>query len=208
MSRSVPLAAPLAVPLSVAMREGSRAEHESAEASPFLTDLLAGRVPPSRYAGYLARLRVVYAALESTGRAHREDPWVAAVHDPALDRLDAIDADLAHWGDPGPVESPAAAEHARRIRDASGPAYVAHHYTRYLGDLSGGQAIGRTLDQLLGPGGTRFFAFDVGRVKPYKDAYRARLDALGATPAEVDLVVQEVRLAFRLTQALLAESTP
>lgn len=79
---------------SAAMRDGSRAEHEAAEASPFLTDLLEGRVGPSRYAGYLARLRVVYAALEEVGRAHRDDPWVAAV------------------------------TYAERVRGASGPAYA------------------------------------------------------------------------------------
>ena len=193
--------------ISAAMRDGSRAEHEEAEASPFLAELMDGHVGPSRYAGYLARLRVVYAALEEVGRAHRDDPWVVAVHDPALERLEAIDADLAHWGGGlGAVESPAAATYAARIRASRGEAYAAHHYTRYLGDLSGGQAIGRTLDRHLGPGGTQFFAFEVGRVKPYKDAYRARLDALDATPAQVGRAVEEVRLSFVLSQALLAES--
>ena len=194
--------------LSAAMREGSLAEHEAAEASPFLTDLLAGRVGPSGYAGYLARLRIVYAALEEVGRAHRDDPWVAAVHDPRLERLEALDADLAHWGGDGAADSPVASAYAERLHATArwGGAFVAHHYTRYLGDLSGGRTIARAVERTLGPGGTAFFDFPgIGRVKPYKDGYRARLDALDPTPAERARVVEEVQEAFRLNRALLAE---
>jgi heme oxygenase len=85
---------------------------------------------------------------------------------------------------------------------------VAHHYTRYLGDLSGGQAIGRILDREfeLDGAGIAFYAFEaIPKPKPYKDAYRARLDALGLGPAEVRRVVDEVRVAFTLNQALFTE---
>jgi heme oxygenase (biliverdin-producing, ferredoxin) len=201
------------VSLSTAMREGSQAEHRAAEDSPFLAELLGGRVDEAGYTAYLRRLRVVYAALEDAGRDHRGDPMVDAVHDADLERLDALDADLDHWA-PGAehdVDSPAAAAYADRIRAAAdewGGLYVAHHYTRYLGDLSGGQAIGRILDRdfALDGAGTAFYAFPaVPKPKPYKDAYRARLDALGATPGETDRIVAEVQSAFRLNRAVFAE---
>src|SRR6478609_2788584 len=83
--------------LSEALREGSAAEHSAAEASPFVSDLLAGRATSRQYAGYLLRLRVVYAALEAAVDAHRDHPVVAAVHDEALHRTAALDEDLAHW---------------------------------------------------------------------------------------------------------------
>lgn len=195
------------------MREGSRVEHEAAEGSTFVTGLLAGRVDREGYATYLRRLRAVYAAMESVGRAHVTDPWVAAVHDPALERRQAIDADLALWSPAGPLEerTPAVAAYVDRLETSAawGGLFVAHHYTRYLGDLSGGQAIGRTLRRtfdLDGPDGTRFYAFTgIPRVKPYKDAYRARLDALPADGEQVARVVEEVRVAFRLNRALLGE---
>lgn len=201
------------MPLSVAVREGSRVDHEAAEGSAFVTGLLAGRVDREGYATYLRRLRAVYAAMESLGRAHRSDPWVAAVHDPALERLDAIDADLAFWSPAGPADerTPAVTAYVDRLAATTtwGGLFVAHHYTRYLGDLSGGQAIGRTLRgtfDLTGADGTRFYAFpDIPRVKPYKDAYRARLDALKADDEQVSRVVAEVRVAFRLNRALLDE---
>lgn len=201
------------MPLSVAVREGSRVDHEAAEGSAFVTGLLAGRVDREGYATYLRRLRAVYAAMESVGRAHRSDPWVAAVHDPALERLDAIDADLAVWSPAGPADerTPAVTAYVERLEATSdwGGLFVAHHYTRYLGDLSGGQAIGRTLRgafDLTGVEGTRFYAFPaIPRVKPYKDAYRARLDALAADDEQVSRVVAEVRVAFRLNRALLDE---
>ena len=83
--------------VSAAMREGSMAEHQAAEDSAFMSELLGGRVNERGYADYLLRLRVVYAAMEEIVRAHRADPAVAAVFDTALERLAAIDADLDHW---------------------------------------------------------------------------------------------------------------
>lgn len=204
---------PLTPSLSTAMREGSRAEHEEAEGSAFMAALLDGVLRPGAYADLLVRLRAVYAALEVAVRDRARDPLVAAVHDPALERLTAIDADLAHWM-PGTasydVDSPAAATYVERIRraDWSG-ALVAHHYTRYLGDLSGGQAIGRVLSRtydLADGGGIAFYDFPaIPKPKPYKDRYRARLDALGLPAADIDRVVDEVKVAFRLNQALFAE---
>jgi len=205
--------------LSVAMREGSQAEHQAAEDSAFMSELLGGRVNEQGYADYLLRLRQVYAVMEEVVRAHLDEPAVAAVHDTALERLAAIDADLDHWA-PGAehaVNSPAADAYCARLRAAATewPALlVAHHYTRYLGDLSGGQAIGRILDRAfeLDGAGIAFYDFpEIEKPKVYKDGYRARLDALDLTDAEQERVVEEVKAAFRLNRALfgeLAESLP
>jgi heme oxygenase (biliverdin-producing, ferredoxin) len=206
----------LDAPLSLAMRDGSKTEHEAAEGSTFMSELLAGRIDEAGYAAYLLRLRLVYEALEAAGRSHHDDPLVGAVHDQDLERLAALDDDLDHWlsmaGTPGDrrVDSPAASAYAARIAATAewGGLYVAHHYTRYLGDLSGGQAIGRILDREFGleGRGTAFYSFPaVPKPKPYKDAYRARLDALGATPEEKARIVSEVQVAFRLNRAVFAE---
>ena len=61
-------------PLSVAMKEGSTTEHDAAEHSSFVSELLGGRVNERGYTDYLLRLRVVYAALEEAVRARRGDP--------------------------------------------------------------------------------------------------------------------------------------
>ena len=55
--------------LTLALREGTRAEHEAAERSPWVAALLAGEVDAAGYAAYLRRLRPVYAALEEVGPA-------------------------------------------------------------------------------------------------------------------------------------------
>jgi len=198
--------------LSTAMREGSMAEHEAAEHSSFMSELMGGHLVEQAYADYLLRYRDVYDALETAVRSRLDDPAVAAVHDTALERLAAIDADLDHWapGVPRTTDSPAAAAYRARLEAATAwaPALVAHHYTRYLGDLSGGQAIGRILDRTyeLGGAGVAFYAFaEIPKPKPYKDAYRARLDALDLTPADKQRVVEEVKVAFRLNQAVFTE---
>lgn len=206
-----------AVRLSVQMKEGSRIEHEQAENSTFMAELLDGHINAAGYIAYLQRLRIVYAALERATRDLADDPFVSRVYDPALERVATIDADLADWSRIGgvavePVGSPAAEAYVERIVDGAvwGGNIVAHHYTRYLGDLSGGQAIGRILDRSfeLGGAGISMYAFDLNAaVKPYKDTYRSNLDAIGDAMSEGDRarVVDEVRAAFRLNHDLFTE---
>ena len=201
--------------LSAAMKKGSAVEHQQAEDSTFMAALLDGRQDAAGYVAYLRRLRTVYAALESTARDLESDDLAGPLVDHALDRLASIDADLAHWAPEGvdaDEHSPAADAYAARIAESAawGGAYVAHHYTRYLGDLSGGQAIGRILDRSFGLDGQGIALYrfeEIPAVKPYKDGYRARLDALGErlTPAERERLVEEVRIAFGLNQAMFEE---
>ena len=195
--------------LSAAMRTASQEEHDAAERSPFISELLRGGLGKDAYVAYLARLRPIYAALEEAIRRHRDDAVMAAFYDPALERLPAIDADLHCWSDnwPRSIDSPAAGSYCRRLESIdNGPALLAHHYTRYLGDLSGGQAIGRILDRVfkLGGVGLAFYAFPI-QPKGYKDDYRARLDTLTLQTEQVEIVLSEVKFAFRLNQALLDE---
>lgn len=194
--------------LSAQMREGSQAEHTAAETSSFMAALLAGEVNEAGYTAYLARLHPVYQALESAGWAGH--PVAGGLVDPALERLATLEEDLAFWAPDGlpAIDSPAADAYAARISAVGATGYVAHHYTRYLGDLSGGQAIGRILDRSFGLGGQglAFYRFDaIAKPKLYKDAYRAKLDALPLSSAEREAVVDEVRVAFRLNQALFEE---
>ncbi|KAA1422415.1 biliverdin-producing heme oxygenase [Mumia zhuanghuii] len=199
--------------LSALMREGSRAEHTSAENSTFMTDLLDGRSSVERYTVFLRQLAVVYAALESVGDALATDPVGSAVVDAALLRSAAIEADMVFLsGDDWreiPV-GPAATAYAARVTETGDDPvrFLAHHYTRYLGDLSGGQAIGRILQReyAMAPEGVTFYDFPlVPKPKLFKDGYRARLDALPLDDVAKQRVVDEVKVAFALNEALFAE---
>jgi heme oxygenase (biliverdin-producing, ferredoxin) len=216
--------------LAALLREGSRHEHRSAEGQAFVGALLAGRVSASGYLAFLTRLAAVYNALESVGAALAEDAYAGAVVDPALHRAAALRDDLGFWwraaghdaadldvdGEVGRVaeSSPASTAYVDRVLASAqwGGLYVAHHYTRYLGDLSGGQAMGRALTRtfdLPEREGVRFFSFtDIPRVKPYKDGYRARLDALPVDDEGRDRMLAEVKVAFALNEALFAELQP
>ena len=105
---------------------------------------------------------------------------------------------------------PATERYVARLREVgtSLPAYAAHAYTRYLGDLSGGQIIKRMMERHygLGPDGLAFYTFDeIPKSKPFKDVYRERLDALDLTDAQLAETVAEAKRAFRLNSALFAE---
>lgn len=199
--------------LSTLMRDGSRAEHTSAESSTFMTELLEGRSSVETYTVFLRQLAAVYEALETVGRELATDPVASAVVDEAVMRGEAIDTDMRFlageaWRDL-PV-GPAAVAYVERIHETRDDAerYLAHHYTRYLGDLSGGQAIGRILERQYGltEGGTAFYEFPaVPKPKLYKDAYRAGLDALPLDAEAKQRVVAEVKVAFALNEALFAE---
>lgn len=199
--------------LAAQMREGSQAEHQDAEGSSFMAALLDGKIQPAGYAVYLSMLQPIYAALESAAESLADDPIASAVIDPALYRHNAITRDLDHWAPQAvpAMASKAVDDYVNRINQTvqRPEFYLAHHYTRYLGDLSGGQAIGRVLSRTYGlesSAGVEFYEFTaIPKPKPYKDAYRARLDALLLSEEQQAQIVAEVREVFNLNGAIFQE---
>jgi len=207
-------------PFSAVLRAASQDRHTEAETSSFMADLVGGRLDRAAFARYTEQLWFVYRALEAGAALLAADPVAGPFLRPALLRVPALEDDLRHLLGPGWRERatalPATARYARRITEvaADWPAgYVAHHYTRYLGDLSGGQVIRVTAERAYGfaPGGSgvRFYVFDgIPNPAAFRREYRAALDALPLGPGEAGRVVAECRSAFAFTTALLQALAP
>jgi len=203
-----------AVPLSSRLREGTRAEHAQAESEGFVGRLLGGRLDVAAYADLAAQQLAVYGALEEASEQMRADARGRGLVFDELTRVPAIERDLAHlhgpaWRDVVRV-LPATERYVARLRavDDDVARYAAHAYTRYLGDLSGGQVIQRMMQRHYGMGaaGLEFYDFpEIPRAKPFKDLYRERLDGLALDDAEVERAVSEAQEAFRLNRAMFVE---
>ncbi|MDT0302215.1 biliverdin-producing heme oxygenase [Streptomonospora wellingtoniae] len=202
-------------PFSELLKRATRSAHEDAEQHGFTRALLAGRLPREGYAAMIAQHYFAYLALERVGRSLAGDPVAGAVVDPGLFRVPALERDLGavyggNWRERIAPTAATRAYTARIEQTSDDPAgYVAHHYTRYLGDLSGGQFIRKAAAGAYGldeQGGTSFYDFSaLGSLPRFKAGYRARLDALQLNGAERDHVVRETRLAYRLNVAVLAD---
>lgn len=203
------------VPFSIRLREETREDHQQAERSPFITAYLAGQVPLAGYTALQGQLWFVYEALESAAPELRDHAVVGAFLDRRLDRQAALEADLRallgdHWRErtePGP----ATRAHVARIREVARTwpgGFVAHHDIRYLGDLSGGRALGNKARRLyhLEDRGARFYQFDdIESPRSFKDQYRRLLDEAPWSPTEQAAIVDEARAGFRMTGAMFAE---
>ncbi len=87
---------------------------------------------------------------------------------------------------------------------------MAHHYTRYLGDLSGGQIIRGTAEKTWGferkGDGVRFYVFEqISNPAAFKREYRELLDAVNADDLEKQRIVDECKRAFALNTAVFRE---
>ncbi len=202
---------------SAVIRAATSAQHAAAEESAFMGDLLGGRLGVAAYVRYTEQLWFVYRALEASADRLAGDAVVGPFIRPELRRVGELERDLAHLAGPGwrtaarPL--PATAAYAARIEEVAGawPAgYVAHHYTRYLGDLSGGQVIRGIAERTWGferkGDGVRFYVFDgIGNPAEFKRGYRQALDALDADEVERQRVVDECRRAFTLNTTMFRE---
>ncbi|MER5973982.1 biliverdin-producing heme oxygenase [Streptomyces sp. NPDC002055] len=211
--------APGATPFSTLIRTASHEQHTEAENSTFMSDMLGGKLGVAAYTRYTEQLWFVYRALEDAVERLADDPTAGPfVRRHELLRGSALERDLTHLhGGPGwrattrPL--PATAAYAARITEVarSWPAgYVAHHYTRYLGDLSGGQIIRSTAEKTWGfarkGDGVRFYVFTgIDNPAAFKREYRTLLDALPVDDLEKQRVVEECKRAFALNTAVFRD---
>ncbi|MFE4196215.1 heme oxygenase (biliverdin-producing) [Paenarthrobacter sp. NPDC056912] len=206
-------------PFSEELKNHTVAAHEHAEQAGFVTELLAGRMDASQVGAMLLQNLVIYRALETALEANK-DPRLEAFADPALMRVQALEQDLAvHYGDDWEQQlasgelhvTPGATAYADELA-ALGPAsatyLMAHHYVRYLGDLSGGQIISALVQRHygLGPEGLNFYAFDgIGKIKPYKDAYRSHLDEAEFSDDEKQEILHHAVVAFETNRQVFVD---
>ena len=191
------------------LREATREAHDSAETSPFIQQLMSGALQARHYADLLLSLEPVYDAMEQEFRTHSHESPVALFDHRRLDRHGRIVHDLAGLGQrPRSRPLPAAVDtYVEAVHEAaaSPQRLLAHHYTRYLGDMAGGQAIAATLRNhyALGPEVLTCYDFsDLGDLVHYRRRYKDMLDLVPWSDAERAEFIDESKRVFALNSAL------
>ncbi|OXS31036.1 biliverdin-producing heme oxygenase [Streptomyces sp. XY006] len=199
---------------STLIRTASREQHEEVRGSTFLSDLLGHKLGVDAFARYTEQLWFVYQALESAAERLAGDPVAGPFVRPELFRTAALEQDLEYLRGPGWRSAigalPATLEYAGRITECARdwPAgYVAHHYTRYLGDLSGGQIIRDTAEKTWGfakkGDGVRFYVFEeIPNPAAFKRGYWELLDAVPGDELERQRIVAECKRAYELNNGV------
>ncbi|KAI2666863.1 Heme oxygenase 2 [Labeo rohita] len=202
----------------VCQEGGTKEVHEKAENTEFVKDFLRGRIRKELFKlGHVA-LYFTYSAMEEEIERNKEHPHFAPLYFPhELHRRDALARDLQYfygedWQNQISV-SPATQRYVERIHQVGQdePALlVAHAYTRYMGDLSGGQVLRKVAQRAmkLPPTGEglNFYEFDnVHSAKAFKQLYRSRMNELELDTHIKQKVVEEAVLAFQFNMEIFGE---
>jgi len=204
--------------LAQKLKEGTQEAHKTAETVHFVREFIKGRVNQQVYAQFIVNLFHVYSALEEALEENSEHPLVESLHFPEeLERTATLKQDAEYFLGPdwekATMPSKVTNEYVSRLQHIakeSPELLVPHAYTRYLGDLSGGQVLRRAAVrgmQLPDDGsGVRFYIFKrIRDAKVFKNMYRARMDNLPADSATADRMVVEANYAFSLNTRIFQE---
>lgn len=204
--------------LASRVRRLTAEDHRSAETASFITELMGGKRSVRDYALLVSQYHFMYEALDSAAellRAATVLPGVTKLLDPKLDRRSAIQRDLATLLPESGlscalVPMNATVDYVERIHDvATDPARLtAHHYLRYLGDLSGGLAIARLMQRhyQVPDHQLHMYTFEsIKKPKLYKDAYRAQLNELGLTVEQEEAFIEEAGFGFDYNKRIFEE---
>lgn len=202
--------------LSTKLREGTKKAHTMAENMGFVRCFLRGVVEKNSYRKLVANFYFAYTAMEEELERHQHHPVVSKVYFPALHRKATLEQDLAFYFGPTWREQIAATTagqaYVDRIREVSNTQpelLIGHSYTRYMGDLSGGQilkGIAERAMSLTDGQGTAFYEFDqIPDEKAFKAAYRESLDSAPVDETMADRIVAEANDAFGLNMDMFQE---
>jgi len=202
--------------LALLLDDGTRKSHSVAENTAFVSGFFKGLSTKESYRNLLTSLYFVYQAMEDSFDMTSEER-VKALDGPELRRLDSITKDMEYFyqdnWQTSIQMSPATKAYVGRIQEiAQGDkAYllIGHQYSRYLGDLFGGQMMGgmavRSLDLKRGQG-TQFYEFeDIPSAKDYITKWYQKLNNLPLTESEKQEIVDEANYVFALNIAIFEE---
>lgn len=202
--------------LATKLRVGTKKAHTMAENVGFVKCFLKGVVEKTSYRKLVGNFYFIYSVMEEEIEKHQNHPIISKINFPELNRKHTLEQDLnyyygANWREEIKL-SPAGEAYVKRIREISEKEpelLIAHSYTRYLGDLSGGQilkGIAQTAMNLNDGEGTAFYEFeDITDEKAFKAKYRQALDELPIDDATAERIVDEANAAFGMNMKMFQE---
>lgn len=208
--------------LAQRLREGTKHSHTAAENTAYMKCFLKGIVELEPFRKLLANLYLVYNTLETEMRRHLDHPVISALYFPALNRTANLERDLVYYyGDNWREQIaplPAGQVYVDRLREISNTdptLLVAHAYTRYMGDLSGGQSLKhiiRSALKLPPDQGTGLHEFEqiptLEAKRAFKETYRQALNSLPIDEATIQRIIDEANYAFQLNRDVVHELEP
>lgn len=208
--------------LSEALKTGTEEAHSEAESVHFVKNFIRGKIDRNLYALFVAQMFHVYRRLEKELDEHAPQHFADCHFPKELNRSEALKEDIDFWqaSNEDPPISPATQDYLDRITKVAKERpllLLAHAYTRYLGDLSGGKILARVAKRALHldsgadglTEGLAFYDFPLlrGSVKAFKDRYRQALNDLEFDDSDeaVQAIVKEANIAFLLNMRLFEE---
>ena len=205
----------MAVALARQLREGTKKSHTMAENTGFISCFLKGVVDKSSYRNLLADLYFVYSAMEEEIEklCKNSHPIVTPIGFKELFRKEKLEKDLSfyfgsNWSELVKPSKPAIEYEARirKIAKDNPELLIGHHYSRYIGDLSGGQllkTITKKAMNLPSDEGLSFYIFEEIRdEKEFKIKYRNTLDNLPIDQKIADSIIEEANRSFKYNMDL------
>ena len=202
---------------SAEIKEGTKKSHSAAENTKFVSQFLKGVLNPEEYRKLVTDFYYVYNTMED--RISETTDTYAVILKQWCDRLNrtnSLERDLRYYYGPNwrglLTPSEACNTYVYRLNEvAEKDPYllIAHHYTRYIGDLSGGQILKGIAEKALNPPrgeGLHFYDFPkIEDAKAFKKDYRAVLDSLELDEQQRNALITEANYAFRLNMYVFDE---
>ncbi|MEB3215698.1 MAG: heme oxygenase (biliverdin-producing) [Nostocales cyanobacterium 94392] len=202
--------------LAIKLRSGTEQSHAVTENIGFMKCFVKGVVDRSCFAKFLSNLYLVYSELEAAIETNKNHPCINVIYFPELNRKGNLEQDLqfyygSNWqNEIAPLIS--AKNYVSRIRELSvkqPELLIGHAYTRYMGDLSGGQMLQKVVQStfnLVGYQGTSFYNFEqIPDKKAFKDKYREALDKVPVDDITANKIVAEANNSFQFNMQIAQE---
>ena len=198
------------------LKTETKKSHTAAENTKFIGSFLRGVVSEESYKQLVANFYFIYRAMEEEVDKLSEHPIVGKVHSKLLNRTEPLSRDLRYYYGPNwralIAPSEACQRYVNRIREVAeddAELLVGHHYTRYLGDLSGGQILKgiaeKAMDLKEGEGLHCYEFEGITDKKGFKTSYRTALDTLPINQSQANAIINEANYAFRLNMYMFDE---
>ena len=202
--------------LAAELKTGTKRSHTAAESTKFVGSFLRGVVSEQNYRTLIKDFYFVYSALEEEMERLADDEFLKPIHFEELNRLNFLKWDLRYYYGPNWMmevkPSEACIQYTERIHEVADKdpyLLVGHHYTRYLGDLSGGQILRNIAEKALDlPKGEGLHFYDFPKIddkKAIKTKYREGLDNVTTDTSKINDIIAEANYAFRLNMYMFDE---